>query len=487
MNLANKRIYEHSQAIMEDALQSFVSAYEKNKALNKDALSAMIADEEGNEAKPYICEVVSQIEDFANIIAHDGFDINAQKYLTIAELSDKMERFVNQTVVDLEEGKTAKLSKDLSMSGLGFVISQTITRLVSQMEYNDLEAWMMVSRDLVMPEGSVIYNVVVGNTGHATSRVAEGGEFKTFSLESTEDYIKTSRGKVGIMVTYSEEAAERAGVSAIKMLTEAAIADIKRFKTWEAVSLLEANAKTTLDGLDPQKMPSGRSFLDLKKQNGTLLMRDFEKFFCQAQSDGFNIDTIFVHPLALSVFYREPAIKEYMEKSANILYFVPKKRETIMQNLLTKLTKKTTGTTQAALGESFQVPQLIANKQLNIVVTPIVSFHNKGASIMKPETRFTENPVVQHEAAPETCTDILLIDSSRALTHCHNGRGIISDKIEDRLVDVTRIKFKTYYSFLVDRDPGIFAFRNITVTDDVYDPYQKLVVTAQHSDLFPSK
>lgn len=487
MNLANKRIYEHSQAIMEDALQSFVSAYEKNKALNKDALSAMITDEEGNEAKPYICEVVSQIEDFANIIAHDGFDINAQKYLTIAELSDKMERFTNQTVVDLEDGKTAKLSKDLSMSGLGFVISQTITRLVSQMEYNDLDAWMMVSRDLVMPEGSVIYNVVVGNTGHATSRVAEGGEFKTFSLESTEDYIKTSRGKVGIMVTYSEEAAERAGVSAIKMLTEAAIADIKRFKTWEAVSLIEANAKTVLDGLDPEKMPSGRSFLDLKKQNGTLLMRDFEKFFCQAQADGFNIDTIFVHPLALSVFYREPAIKEYMEKSANILYFVPKKRETIMQNLLTKLTKKTTGTTQAALGESFQVPQLIANKQLNIVVTPIVSFHNKGAAIMKPETRFTENPTVQHETAPETCTDILLIDSSRALTHCHNGRGIVSDKIEDRLVDVTRIKFKTYYSFLVDRDPGIFAFRNITVTDDVYDPYQKLVVTAKHADLFPSK
>lgn len=486
MNLSNKRIYEHSQSIMEDALQSFVNAYEKNKALNKDALSAMVEDANG-EAKPYICEVVSQIEDFANIIAHDGFDINTQRYLTISELSDKMEKFVNQTTVDLAEGKTARLAKDLSMSGLGFVISQTITRLVSQMEYNDLEAWMMVSRDLIMPEGSVIYNVVVGNTGHATSRVAEGGEFKTFSLESTEDYIKTSKGKVGIMVTYSEEAAERAGVSAIKMLTEAAVIDIKRFKTWEAVTLLEANAITKLDGLDPSHMPSGRSFHDLKKKNGTLLMRDFEKFFCEAQSDGFNIDTIFVNPLALSVFYREPAIKEYLEKSANILYLVPKKRETIMHNLLTKLTKKTAGTTQAALGESFQIPQLIANKQLNVVVTPIVAFHNKGATIFKPETRYTGFPVQQHASAPETCTDILLIDSSRALTHCHNGRGIVSDKIEDRLVDVTRIKFKTYYSFLMDKEPGVFAFRNITVTDDVYDPYQKVVVTAQHSELFPGE
>ena len=143
MNLTNKRIYEHSQSIMEDALQSFVSSYEKNKALNKDALSAMVEDANG-EVKPYICEVVSQIEDFANIIAHDGFDINTQKYLTIAELSDKMEKFVNQTTVDVEEGKKARLAKDLSMSGLGFVISQTITRLVSQMEYNDLEAWMLV-------------------------------------------------------------------------------------------------------------------------------------------------------------------------------------------------------------------------------------------------------------------------------------------------------------------------------------------------------
>lgn len=487
--MLNKRIYEYSQAIMEDALQDFIYAQSKNKVLNQSVLKdGVVEDEKGNQ-KPFIFEAAARIEDFANIIYKDGFDVNQQKQLTIAELSDMMEEFIN-TEVTLSDGSIKRLGKDFALSTLGFAVSQTITRLVSKMEYNDLDAWMLVSRDMIMEDGAVYYNVVYGQTGEAaTTRIAEGGEFNTLTLESTEDYIKTSGGKVGVMVAYSEEASRRCGIQAIKMLTEAALIDMKRFKTIEALRLLEANARTYFDGLDPKKMPSGTSLQNPNVKNGAVIYKDFETFMCDAQSFGFNIDVIFLHPLALKIFYREPAIKEYLEKTANILYLVPKKRQTIAQNLLTKLTKTTSGTQKAAEGEEFKVPQLLANKQLNVVVTPIVKYHKITEDIMEPTTRYSAVPKVQYAADSSKprlcpCTDILLVDSSRALTHSHDGRGIMSDKIEDRLHDVTQIKFKAYYNFLLDKDHGIFAFRNVSVTDDVFNRYKQPEVIINHADLW---
>ena len=45
----------------------------------------------------------------------------------------------------------------------------------------------------------------------------------------------------------------------------------------------------------------------------------------------------------------------------------------------------------------------------------------------------------------------------------------MSDTVQNKLVDTEEIKFKTYYQFVVDKDHGIFAFRNINMTRDVVD------------------
>ncbi|MGL5718672.1 MAG: hypothetical protein ACRCX2_37050 [Paraclostridium sp.] len=476
MKLKN-RIFAISDETLKEALQSFSVAQQDSKKYHAEALKATIADEEGNEA-PAIIEVVKTIEDFALTIFNNGYDAQTQEHLTADALNDKMEEFVRECA-------DAKVAKDFSVNQLGFVVQQTITRLVSMMETPDLEAWMLVSRELVMKPGSVLYNVIVGIDGHATARIAEGGEYNTFRLESTEDYIKTSGGKVGIMAMYSEEALRHAGVQAIKMLTDAALNDMKRFKSLEAIHLLEANAHTYFDGLDAAKMPSGRSYKDPKTANGTLLMRDMEKFFAETQANGFDVDVIFINPLAYQIFLFEPNVKAYIEKTAGVHFLVPKKRNTIFHNQFTRMTKVTSGTNKAAEGHEVIAPNLIMNKPLNIIVTPIAKFHAAGEVIHTPASRYTPNKVVAHASAPTNVADILLVDSSRALTYVHDGRGIMSDTIENKLRDVTQIKFKTYYSFLLDRDHGVFSFRNINITDDIFDPYQKLVATIGHSDIWP--
>ncbi|MGL5714760.1 MAG: hypothetical protein ACRCX2_17225 [Paraclostridium sp.] len=472
-----KRIFDYSQETLKEAIKSFADGHSKARVFEADALNAMVKDENGEATEvPVFVETVKQIEDFATIVNNGGFDAESQSYVSVDELTRRMEDFV----------KKSGLTTDFSVNTLGFVVQQTITRLVSMMEQPELEAWMLVSRELVMKEGSVIYNVIVGTDGHATSRVAEGGEFNTFNLESTEDYIKTSGGKVGIMAAYSREALERAGVQAIKMLTEAALADMKRFKSVEAIHLLEANAKDYFNALIPEKMPSGRSFFDPKQKNGTLLMRDMEKFFAETQALGYDVDTIFINPLAYAIFLYEPSVRAYFEKNANVHFLVPKKRNTIAQNFLTKMTKTTSGTARAAEGSEVIAPNLILNKTLNIVVTPIVKFHVKDTTIFTPASRYTANPIVGTANAPHNCADVLLVDSSRALTLVHDGRGVMSDTIENKLRDVTKIKFKAYYNFLLEKDHGIFAFRNIHITDDIFDPMQKVNVTMAHSDIFPA-
>ncbi|MGL5716469.1 MAG: hypothetical protein ACRCXX_14130 [Cetobacterium sp.] len=473
------RIFEMGQDNLRAALQSFGDAHSDAKKFSVDKLKSTIKDEEGADTGiPAIIEVVNRIEDFASTIFNNGYDSQTQEHLTVNELNERMEDF-------LREASKTGLAHDFSVNTLGFVVQQTITRLVSMMEQPDLEAWMLVSKELVMAQGSVIYNVMVGVDGHATSRVAESGEYNTFRLESTEDYIKTNYGKVGIMASYSEEALRQAGVQAIKMLTDAALNDMKRFKSLEAIHLLESNARTYFDGLDPNKMPTGRSYFDPTKENGTLLMRDMEKFFASTQAQGFDVDVIFINPLAYAIFLHEPNVKAYIEKTAGVHFLVPKKRNTIAFNQFTRMTKVTSNTSRVKEGHEVIAPNLILNKSLNIIVTPIVKFHNMGEPIFVPSTRYTKNPIVQHEAAPNNCADVLLVDSSRALTYVHDGRGVMADTVENRLRDVTHIKFKSYYGFLLDKDHGVFAFRNINITDDVFDPIQKVNVTLQHSEIFP--
>lgn len=475
------RIFDHSQEVTKSGLRSLVDAQKSAEIFKNEILKGKSTDSKGVE-KSNLIEIVKVIEDFSEIIFNGGFDIETQKYLDLNELSLKMEDFLRGG-----EKESDKLSKDFSLNSLGFVVSQTITRLVTKLDSIDLEAWQFVSRELIMEEGSVIYNVVISDQGHSTSRIAEGGEYNSFKLDSTEDYIKTSGGKVGVKASYSEEAAKRAGVVAIRMLAEAAVADIKKFKTLEALHLLEANAHTYYDALDEAKMPSGVSYVTPSKKNGTLLMRDMEKFFSDTQNKGFEIDVVFLNPLALPIFMNEPAIKEHLEKTANITFIIPKKNKTIAQNMFTKMTKITSNSEKAAEGQSFDIPSnLIKNKNLNVIVTPIANFHAEGSTIIKPETRYSKAPQVGHKEAPFACADLLLVDSSRALTFVHDGRGIMSDTIVNKLRDVTDIKFKTYYHFLLDKDHGVFAFRNMRITDDVFDPKQKLITTISHSDLYPT-
>lgn len=484
----NKRVFDYSEKLMKDAIKEFSFANEENKVLDQEVLTSFYVTEDAEQESVYL-EVVKKIEDFAEIIINDGFDIQTQTQYNLRDLSLALDNFMAEDF-ELSNGNKRQIAKDLSLSTLGFVATQVITRLVSKIDRHDLEAWQLVSQDQVLEDGEVIYNVVQTELGEAaTTRISEGGDYNTLHLESTEDYIKTSKGKVGVMVSYSEEAARRCGIQAIKMLTEAAIADMKRFKTIEAIRLLDANAKVKFDGLDPAKMPSGTSFQKPDTLNGTILYKDLETMFCDAQTDGKNIDVVFIHPLGQKTLYREPAVKEFLAKNANIIYFVPKKRQTIAYNMLTKLKKKTSGTQFAAEGEDFKLPQLLANQKINIVVTPFVKYHKIEEDIYTPETRYTLKPVVQHKynsSKPRLypCTDILFIDSTRALTHVHDGRGIISDKIEDRLKDITSIKFKTYYRFILDKDHGVYAFRNISVTDDVFNRYQNPTVTISHAELF---
>ena len=455
-----KRLFKHSDNTMKEALKSFADFHKINQIFKKDVLKGESTDDQGQTVSN-VYDITSRIEDFANIIYNNGFDVETQKHLTIAELSAQMEDFIHQ-----EDGI---ITKDFSTSTLGFLVQQTVTRLVSQMEEPELEAWMFVSRELILKEGSVIYNVVVGKDGHGTTRIAEGGEYNTISLESAENYIKTAGWKVGVKVKYSEEAKERIGIAGIKMLTEAAIADIKRYKSVEALRLLEANAKTYFDGLDPEKMPSGVSRTNLTLKNGTLLMRDLRDFFASTQTEGYDVDIMFLHPLAYDIFMYEKSVKEYFKQNANVYFLLPKKKQTIGHNMFTKLKSVTSGTLKAAEGVEPLNPPLIQNKTYTIIVTPFLSFHVKGQPIYKPETRYTAKPVQAHASAPNNCSDILLVDSSRALSYVHNGKGIISDTVQNKLVDTEEIKFKTYYQFVVDNDHGIFAFRNINMTRDVVD------------------
>jgi hypothetical protein len=470
--MKTNRIFDYSQEVVKDALRTLTLANKKERRL-KDEIT---------KSPEQLIEVAKRIEDFAEIISNNGFDANTQRHLTIDDLNIEMEDFTREHI------------KDFSLNALGFVVTQTITRLVTKMQTPEIDAWMFASQDLILQEGTTIYNVIIGDA-HGTSRVAEGGEYNSFSLDSTEDYIKTT-GKIGIKASFSEEASRRCGASAIAMLTEAALRDMKRFKSVEAIRLLEANAKTVMDGLKGTAgyapawdataiAPTGVS-RKTQTKNGSLLLSDMESIIADTQNSGYDVDVIFINPLALRILTSEPSVREYLEKTANMHFLVPKRKASVARNLVTKLKQDNAKGVKGAEGQEFAIPSaMLMNKQFNIVVTPIVKFHKSGEAIYTPASRYGTTKVTLLATAPTACSDVIFVDSSRALTHVHDGRGIMSDRIENNLRDVTDIKFKEYYSFLLDKDHGVFAARNITVTTDVFDPKLHTHVTiAATPDMF---
>lgn len=490
-----KRLFKYTDLEMQDALRSFAYTNKERKVIADEILKKNFVAEDSEES--IALDVIQKIEDLAGIICNNGFDRETRKFVDFEEMNKRLTD-LGRNEYTLADGTKKSILVDGSTSSLGFFIQQTITRVISKVNEPELQAWMLVSKDLYLEDGTTIYNVVVESEGNeATTRVAEGGSFKTLQLASSEDYIKTNKGKVGIYVEYFDEAMKANGPQVIKMIVEAALSDMKRFKTREAIQLLEVHAKNYYDGLNVAgtgsaginlPAPSGTKFTDPKKRNGGLLFGDLTDFLHKAQTFGFDIDTIFIHPLAYGVFYNEPNVREYLKETANVLFLVPKKRRTVAQNLLTKLSKVRTANAAVYEEEVFDVPQIITNKKLNIVVTPLVSFFAPKSMIPTPESRFSQTPTQWYANSGDVpVTDILLIDSNRALTYVHSGKGITSDKVEERLTDVTKIKFVERYQFLLDKDHGVFAFRNIPVTNDIFDPFAPVNVVLNHKDIHPTQ
>lgn len=453
------KLVKYDEKTLLDALHSFSITNSERATLDVKSLK--------NDSEATL-KLIEKIEDFANVIANNGYDITNQKNMTMKDLSNEIEAFAKDFVAD---GK--QMVTDFSSSSLGFFGQQIINRLVTKIDYESLDLWKMVTREMVLEDGTMFYTIVMGEQGPtATSRVAEGGSFRTLDLESTEDYIKTAKGKVGVMVRLSEEAIQRNGVALLKALLSAALQDMATYKALEAMRMLERHAKTVFDPLDTghsELHTSGVSKKNPTQKNGTLLMKDIQNFLLKAQNNGFNIDTIFIHPLAYQVFFNEPTIKKYLEENAGIYFMIPKNKPTMYLNPLDKWKNTTTGNLSQPGGYKLPVPQLITNKALNVIVTPLLALHRAKENVVKPETRYTPNPVTQYTNIGADCADILFVDSTRALTYVHDGRGITSDKVEDRLIDMTTIKLKERYNFIMDKDHGVFAARNITITDDVLD------------------
>lgn len=497
-----ERLFKHAEATIEDAVRSLALNDAKYNKIKKDLELDMKV------------ELAERIEDFAEVFMNAGYDRQTQAYKTMKEINDEME-------------ETATFLRDFSGQALGFVVAQTITRLVSKVIKPELEAWMFVSQELVMPEGHVVYTTIIGD-GHGAHRVGEAAEYNSFTLDSTEDYIKTT-GKVGIKASFSEEAQKRAGAAAIKVLVEAAVADLKRFKSVEAIKMLETHARNYFDGLlssnidiekykaamgygEEVKATTGIGLLkasgavgtpdngdaDHLAKDGSLTIHDIGMMIADCQARGYDIDTIMINPLSYGIFTMNPQIKTYFKETANTLFLIPKRGRTIAKNMIERVKRGAEPTTLVGAqienaGTGANIPStLLGGRQFTIIVTPIVTHVPVKGIVTVPKTRFIGAKPALVNGTPVSpklypMGDILFVDSTRALTYVHDGSGVQSDRIDDRLRDVTDIKFKEYYSFIMDKNPGVFAARNITISPWSIDSNEMRLDIADVLDGFDNK
>ena len=451
-----KRLIDFSQPQMTDAAKVFHSEIIKTKAYD----SAKIDLAKDNEA---IQESITRIEDLAYTLTNGGIDPATGRYMAPA---------------DIQLAITA-----MSDSGVGStsVITQTIITRAVQMIPEPDSIWQAFTKVVSYVPGTQVITPYIG-AAHATTMIGQAGEYPIISVDKDQETI-ASTNKYGVAIQFPEETIKYANYDIITLYMTKAVEDMSRFKNMEAINKLMSKATVLYDNLDPTNSvlgeTTGRSLID-GKENKTFVIRDLFKAVMHGITKGVYYDTMLLSTFGYMVFMNDPTLRDFVRANGGPIFKLPSGQ--IGANREFSRGANAANGTGSSNSLTYNMPTEFTNMNFKFIVTPFMPTYQKGDTVYRtfPFENVAAMPYLQTAGVdagkPVVCgndmmTDIVLIDSSNALI-CLQEEGITTDRIEDKLIDTTKIKFKERYKFVItERGRGIGIIKNVVITEDTFDYY----------------
>ena len=451
-----KRLIDFTTKQMTDAALVFNKEVIVSKAYDSKKID-FLTDSEALKT------TIAKIEDLAYAFTHGGIEADSGRYMAPADI---------QTSI-----------KALSDSGVGStsVITQTIITRAVQMIPEPDSIWQAFTKVVAYVPGTQVITPYIG-AAHATTMIGQAGEYPIISVDKDQETI-ASTNKYGVAIQFPEETIKYANYDIITLYMTKAIEDMSRFKNMEAINKLMSKAVVLFDNLDPANSlfgaTTGRSLLT-KKENGSFNIRDLFKAVLHGISKGVYYDTMLLSTFGYMVFMNDPILRDFVRANGGPIFKLPSGQ--VGANREFSRGANAANGTGAHNNLVYQMPAEFTNMNFKFIVTPFMPTYQKGDTVLRtfpfenvagiPYTVLSGPDAGKNVVCGEEMkTDIVLIDSSNALI-CLQEEGITSDKIEDKLIDTTKIKFKERYKFVIaERGRGIAVIKNIVVTQDTFDWY----------------
>lgn len=454
--MLTKRLIDFSQKQITDAAIAFNNNVVKPKAYDSKKIDLA----KDSEALKSTIEV---IEDLAYAFTHGGIEPKTGRYMAPADIETAV-----KAICDSGIGSTS-------------VITQTIITRAVQMIPEPDSIWQAFTKVVAYVPGTQIITPFIG-AAHATTMIGQAGEYPIISVDKDQETI-ASTNKYGVAIQFPEETIKYANYDIITLYMTKAVEDMSRFKNMEAINKLMSKATVLFDNLDPASSvlgnTTGRSLVT-SKENGSFNIRDLFKAVMYGINKGVYFDTMLMSTFGYMVFMNDPIMRDFVRANGGPIFKLPSGQ--VGTNREFSRGANAANGTGAYNNLTYSFPAEMTNMNFKFIVTPFMPTYQKGDTILKTFP-FESTPAIPYliqsgvdigkpvKCGDDMTTDIVLLDSSNALI-CLQEEGITTDRIEDKLIDTTKIKFKERYKFVItEQARGIAVIKNIVITEDTFDFY----------------
>ena len=452
------RLIDFGTKQMTQASMVFDSMIMKTKSYDPQLID--LASEEENEN---LKDSIQKVEDLAYAFTHGGISADSGRYMSPSDI---------QTAL-----------KAMADSGIGTtsVLTQTIITRAVQMIPEPTSIWQLFTRVISYVPGTQVVTPYIGSA-HATTMIPQAGEYPIISVDKDQETV-ASTNKYGVAIEFTEETIKSANYDIITLYMSKAVEDMSRFKNIEAINKLMSKATILYDNLDEANAKlggtTGRS-LTSGAENKTFNLRDLFRAIMYGINNGVYYDTLLLSTFGYMIFMNDPCLRDFVRANGGPIFRMP--TGTVGQEREFSRGANAASGTGSYNNLTYSIPAELSNMNLKFVVTPFVPTYQKGDTVYRTYAFENVKPVPYLiTSGPDAgksvvcgndmLTDLVLIDSSNALV-CLQEEGITTDKVENRLIDVTKIKFKERYKFVIsERGRGIAIMKNIAINEDTFDYY----------------
>lgn len=332
-------------------------------------------------------------------------------------------------------------SAELATQAKDTVTSQWYRNLIPNVISNIIREPISVGNPLTQlltpvrfSKGTSITFPALGAVGNINCDRGEGEEFPELELDMSGSVTATI-GKSGIAFRLTEEALRYSTFDIVSLYARQALDVLKRHKERKAAGMIYGLGSTFLDNDDVTpnaRHTKGRNVSGVL--NGTLVVDDLIDAYLDGILEGWNLDTIIVHPMAWQIFARDPILREQFFRGIAGGVFVNKPQ-----------------------GQAAYFPSLGVNAPYGKNVGPSVALgkehiHAGSLNIQVPNYGFGFNVIVSNFApisldgvTGKYKTDIVMLQADQA------GLLIVDEDItpsdwDDPARDIYKWKFRERYS-----------------------------------------